>query len=161
MGTSALPGAPQGSARSDGTAAGVVGAFGSLSAPSLPMTYGNASSPPGVNSYTFINTVAPGLLFSLGSHWTLDYTPSRLPLFRFRFPRHHGPNGDAQMAAHDLRDWTLDLSQSYVDTTQPLVETGETAQEAYTTALNAAWQMNDKMALQLGLNQDFRFIRGT
>jgi hypothetical protein len=56
------------------------------------------------------------------------------------------------------RDWTMYLSQSYIDTTQPLVETGtQVEQQAYATAFNAAWQMGSKTTLQLGLNQNFRF----
>jgi hypothetical protein len=125
------------------------------------MTYGNAiEAQPGINSYTLVNTVAPGLLFRMGSHWTLDYTPSLSfysnPLFRNTTDQSVALNGTTTYG-----DWSLNLSQSYVDTTQPLVETGtQVEQVAYATALNADWQMSGKMSLQLGLNQNFRFLQG-
>ncbi len=124
-------------------------------------TYGNGiEAQPGKNSTTVVNTVAPGLLFRMGSHWTLDYTPS---LSFYSNPLFHDTTDQSVllMGGTTYRDWSLNLSQSYVDTTQPLVETGtQIEQDSYATALNAAWQMNGKMSLQLGLNQDFNFIQG-
>ena len=58
-------------------------------------------------------------------------------------------------------DWVLGLSQSYLSTTEPIIETGrQTEQEAYATALSASYQMGSKMSLQLGLNQNFRDAEG-
>jgi hypothetical protein len=124
------------------------------------LTYGNGiQAQPGKNSTTAINTVAPGAFLKIGGHWSIDYTLSRAiysnPIFRDTTDHHVILTGVTTNG-----DWTLKLSQSYIDTTAPLVETGtQTEQEAYATALNAAWQMNDKMSLQLGLNQNFRFAQ--
>jgi len=99
------------------------------------------------------------VLLRLGNHWILDYTPSLAfysnPIFRDTT----GQNVDLY-GFTSYRDWTLTLAQGYLDTTQPLVETGTQVEEqAYSTALNATWQMNGKMSLQLGLNQNFRFTK--
>jgi hypothetical protein len=125
------------------------------------VTYGDGiEAQPGVNSTTFVNTVSPGVYFKLGSHWSLDYTPSLAfysnPIFRDTTDQKVILNGGTV-----YRDWTLYLTQSYIDTTQPLVETGtQVEQEAYATAFNAAWEMSSKTTLQLGLNQNFRFAEG-
>ena len=119
-------------------------------------TYGNGiEAQPGQNSTTVINTVAPGLLLRMGSHWTLDYTPS---LSFFSSPLFHDTTDQnvLLMGGTTYRDWSFSLSQSYVATAQPLVETGtQIEQEAYATALNAIWQMNGKLSLQLGLEPEF------
>jgi hypothetical protein len=157
MGTSALPGAPQGVYVPTGLPLESWGPLGVYPHLRYSLTYGNGiEASPGVNSTTAINTVAPGLLFTLGGHWILDYTPS---LSFYSNPLFHDTTDQMVMlrGSTTYRDWTLILSQGYVNSTQPLVETGtQVAQEAYTTAFYAAWQMNDKMALQLGLNQNFR-----
>jgi hypothetical protein len=124
------------------------------------MSYGNGiQAQPGVNSTTLINTVSPGLLLKMGSHWSLDYTPS-LAFYSNPAFRDTTDQSVQLMGGTTYRDWSLSLSQSYLATTQPLVETGtQIEQDAYATALNADWQMGSKMSLQLGLNQNFRFIQ--
>jgi len=122
-------------------------------------SYGNGlEAQPGKNSTTAINAVAPGVLFRLGNHWTLDYTPS-LAFYSNPTFRNTTDQSAALYGFTTYRNWTLNLAQSYLDTTQPLVETGtQVEQVLYGTALSAIWQMNGKMSLQLGVNQNFRFI---
>jgi hypothetical protein len=56
-------------------------------------------------------------------------------------------------------DWSFGLSQGYATSTQPLYETGApTSYETYSTALNAAYRINSKTALELGLSQSFQFV---
>jgi hypothetical protein len=124
-------------------------------------SYGNGiEARPGLNSTTVVNSIAPGLFLKLGDHWSIDYTPSldfySNPIFRDTTDQSVVLNGVTTNG-----DWALKLSQSYLDTTQPLVETGtQIEQQAYLTALNAAWQMNGDLSLQLGLNQNFRLGTG-
>jgi hypothetical protein len=41
------------------------------------LSYGNGlQSSPGQPHNTIANQVSPGILFDLGEHWTLDYTPT-------------------------------------------------------------------------------------
>ena len=113
---------------------------------------------PGQNFTTVINEVRPGLLFELGRHWTLDYTPA----LRFYSNRHFRDTTDHSVVlkgATAYKDWTLGLSQGYAATSEPLIETGaQTDQESYSTAANAAYHVSTKTSLELGLNQDFRFV---
>jgi len=120
-------------------------------------TYGNGlQAQPGANSSTAISTVTPDVLIKMGNYWSLDYSPSLAfysnPIFQNTVNQRVTLKGGTTYG-----DWTLSLLQSYVDTTDPLVETGtQVDQVAYATALNAAWQMNGHLSLQLGLNQNFR-----
>jgi len=123
--------------------------------------YGNGiEARPGQQSQTAINTIAPGFLLDLGNHWSIDYSPS---FDYYSNPVFKNTTDESVLlrGAWSNEDWVLGLSQSYVSTTQPLVETGtQTEQEAYATALNASYQMGSKLSLQLGLNQNFRYSTG-
>jgi hypothetical protein len=51
------------------------------------------------------------------------------------------------------------LSQGYSSSSQPLVETGgQTDQENYSTSISAGYQMSSAISLELGVNQNFRFV---
>jgi predicted porin len=55
-------------------------------------------------------------------------------------------------------DWVLGLSQSYVSSDQPLIETGgQTAQETYSTAITASYRFGRAMSVDLAVNQNFTF----
>jgi hypothetical protein len=162
MGTSALSGAP--SPFGPVTVGPGIPLWGPIDIhPHLLYTflYGNGiEAQPGHQSKTVINTVAPGFLLDLGTHWSIDYTPSfsfySNPAFKNTTDEFVTLRGD-----WTYEDWVLGLSQSYVQTTQPLIETGtQTEEEAYATMLNASYQMGSKLSLQLGLNQNFRDAGG-
>jgi hypothetical protein len=163
MGTSAVAGSPSSSGINVPTGPGLV-EWGPLHVyPHLrySVTYGNGiEAAPGTNSTTWINTVTPGVLLTIGTHWSLDYSPSLAfysnPAFRDTTDQNAMLRGGTTYG-----DWTLNLSQAYVDTTQPLVETGtQVEQVAYATAINANLQMNDRASLQLAVSQNFRFAQG-
>jgi hypothetical protein len=127
---------------------------------SYSVTYGNGLQPePGLNSTTVINRIGADLLIKIGHNWAIDYSPSEAfysnPLFRDTTDQRVVLKGGATNS-----NWILDFSQSYIDTTQPLVETGtQVEQVAYLTALNADCQLNSHLSLQLGLNQNIRFAQ--
>jgi hypothetical protein len=114
----------------------------------------------GQQSRTAVNKIAPRLLFELGMNWSLDYNPT---LSYYSNPQFKN-NMDQSVSLHgnwSNEDWSFGVSQTYVSSTQPLVETGtQTAQEAYVTSLNASHQMSGKLSLQLGLDQSFRNAQG-
>lgn len=113
---------------------------------------------PGEQFKTAINEIYPGVLFDLGDHWHLDYTPS-LSLYSSSQFRNTFNNSVLFHGATAYQDWTFSLSQTYATSSQPLAETAsQTDQTIYTTAINAAWHMSSKMSLELGLNQHFRFV---
>ncbi len=124
-------------------------------------TYGNGleSAQSGENTKMVIQMLSPGVLLGLGDHWTLDYNPL---ISFYSSSLYHDTVGESVLL-HGVAtngDWILGLAQSYVLSTQPLVETGaQTAEEGYATALTAAAQLNDKWSLQMGLNQNFRFAQ--
>ena len=52
-------------------------------------------------------------------------------------------------------DWVLSLTQSYISSSTPLVETGtQTDQQSWLTALNASYRFNSKMTMDLTLDQN-------
>jgi hypothetical protein len=122
------------------------------------LTYGNGfQTQPGSNSASLVNTVAPGVLFKLGEHWTLDYTPTL----------HFYTSGNLQDTTDEevmlrggttYENWKLSLSQSYIDTTQPIIETGtQIEQSAYSTTFVAIRELGSKMSLESVLDQTFRY----
>jgi hypothetical protein len=120
--------------------------------------YGNGiQASAGHPSTTAIYNVSPGLLLGLGSHWTVDYTPTwsfySNQQFRNTFDQNVSANG-----GYAYGDWVLGLSQSYASTDQPLIETGgQTSQESYSTALTASYRFGRAMSVDLGVNQNFTF----
>jgi len=102
---------------------------------------------------TTIQEFSPGLLFDIGDHWRLDYTPT------WRF---YSDSQFRNTLDHNVRltggikyeDWFFGLSQTYSASSAPLVETGtQTDQESFLTALNASYQFNSKMSLDAAINQ--------
>jgi len=160
MGTSAVAGSlfNLGDYLTQGPALAAWGPFRFYPQLSYSFTYGNGlQAQPGLNSTTAINTFGADLLVRIGDRWTVDYSPTESiysnPNFRNTFNQSAALKG-----VTSYRDWTFNFSQSFVDSTYPLVETGtQVEQVAYVTAFNAAWQMNGQLSLQLGLNQNFRF----
>ncbi len=123
---------------------------------SYRVLYGDGiQSTPGQQKTTVVQEISPGLLFELGRHWTLDYTPTwRLySSDQFRDGLDHNVILTGGTA---YEDWILGVSQSYAATSAPLIETGtQTDQEIYATALTASYRFNSKMSVDLAVNQNF------
>jgi len=127
---------------------------------SYTFTDGNGiQSEPGEQAVTVVNTVTPGVLLNVGQHWSIDYSPS----FTFYSNPEFKNAVDETVFLRGFwayEDWTLSLSQGYVSSSDPLVETGtQTTQEGYATAISASHQMNDNLSLDLGVNQNFRLAQ--
>jgi hypothetical protein len=123
------------------------------------LSYGNnLRSAPGQGSDSLINTVSPGIFIGLGSHWSVDYTPT------LRFYSTKNLDNALDHVVHfgggtTYQDWAFALSQDYSMTSQPLIETGgQTDQELFGTSLSAVHALSSKMSLDLGINQVFRFV---
>jgi hypothetical protein len=123
------------------------------------LSYGNGlQSSPGQKTDTLINTISPGILIRVGTHWTLDYTPS-LRFYSDSRMKDETDHAVSLVGTTTYQDWTFGLSQGYASTSEPLIETGsQTDQESYNTGLTANYRFGSQMSLDLGLNQSFRFV---
>jgi hypothetical protein len=111
---------------------------------------------PGDPESTLINTFSPGILFVIGDHWTLDYTPSWQWYSNDKFQNTLSHNV-ALNGWTTYEDWIFGLSQAYRLFTAPVVQTGtQTEQESFDTALTAAYRFNSKVSADFSLNQYFQ-----
>ncbi|HEY1793814.1 MAG TPA: outer membrane beta-barrel protein [Opitutaceae bacterium] len=123
--------------------------------------YGNGIQPqPGFQATTGVSTFAPGILVDMGTHWTLDYTPTwnwySNHVFTDSVDQEAALNGGAQ-----LSDWVLQAGQSFTTSHNPLVETGmQTEEKDYLTTFDAQHQVAPGLLLDLGLDQDVRLAAG-
>jgi hypothetical protein len=103
---------------------------------------------------SIIQEISPGLLVNLGSHWAVDYTPT----WRFYSSKQFRDTVDHSVmltGGTTYNDWVLGLSQSYLSSSTPLVETGtQTDQKSWLTGIRAAYRFNSKMTLDLAVNQN-------
>jgi hypothetical protein len=126
---------------------------------SYSFLYGTGiQSSPGNQQASVVQTVSPNFLFVIGSHWTLDYTPSWAFYSSREFK--NTLNHTAVLSwGTSYEDWVLGFSQSYNRSDTPSIETGaQTEQESYSTAINASYQFNTKISLDMGLSQNFNNI---
>ena len=122
-------------------------------------SYGNGvQSSPGQQQNTIVQQLSPGVLFNLGDHWTLDYTPT---LFFY------SSSSFRNTVDHNLQlgwgtaygSWFFSGSQGFSFSSDPNIETAaQTSRQNYSTALNAAYQFNNKMSLDIGLSQNFSYV---
>jgi hypothetical protein len=62
----------------------------------------------------------------------------------------------------EYRDWLFGLSQGFGISSEPLVETAsQTEEETWSTSLSASRALSSKVAVDLGLSQDLRFVNGS
>lgn len=122
-------------------------------------SYGNGiQSSPGQQQDTIVQQLSPGILFNLGDHWVLDYTPT---LFFYSSSSFQNTVDHSVQLGWGTAygDWFFNGSQGFSLTSDPNIETAsQTSQQNYSTALNAAYQFNDKLSLDIGLTQNFSYI---
>jgi hypothetical protein len=123
---------------------------------SYSMSYADGLlSTPGHPESSIINQFSPGMLFMIGSHWTLDYTPS----WQWYANKNFNDTLSHSVALTGwtaYEDWTIGLSQTYARSSSTLVQTGtQTEQESFGTSLSSSYRVNSKVSIDLGLNQDF------
>ncbi len=113
---------------------------------------------PGQQSRTTIQAFSPGVLFSLGTHWTLDYTPTQTyysdPVFKDTLDHTVRLAG-----ATTSEDWIFQFSQDYTSSSSPLIETGQqTREKSFGTALSGSDHFNSLMTLDSTLTQQVRLL---
>jgi Putative beta-barrel porin 2 len=124
------------------------------------LSYGNGiQSAPGQPHNTLVNQLSPGIMINLGDHWTLDYTPTLIYYSSSSFQDALNQSVKLNWGSAFGNDWFFTGSQSYTDTSDPEIETGtQTDQENFLTTLNASYLFNEKMSLDMSLNQDLNYI---
>ena len=122
-------------------------------------SYGNGIQPePGHQTVTAIHEFSPGLALQLGSHWTLDYTPT-LRYYSSKQFRNTVDHSVALTGGTTYEDWLLAFSQSYASASEPLIETGaQTDTDTYSTGLNAVGHLSSAVSLELSLSQVFEYV---
>jgi Putative beta-barrel porin 2 len=109
---------------------------------------------------TVIQSFAPGVLFVLSPHWTLDYTPTFTFYSDKDFKDTVGQSITLTGGA-TYNEWVFGLSQNFNYSSSPQVQTGtQTSQYTYATALTASYPLNSKMSVDLGLDQNLSFPTG-
>ncbi len=124
------------------------------------ISYGNGiQSAAGQPHNTLVNQLSPGILINLGDHWTLDYTPTLIYYSSSSFQDVLNQSVKLSFGSAFGNDWFFSGSQGYTDTSNPQIETGtQTDQENFATILNASYLFNEKMSLDMSLNQDLNYI---
>ncbi len=123
--------------------------------------YGNGIlAAPGDQQSTLIQELSPGLLFDLGPHWVVDYTPT----IRFYSSSQFRDGVDQAVSlagGFALDKWQFGVSHSTQFTTLPMAGTGaETEQTAHVTDLNATRQLTQRMSTTLDVNQQILLVSG-
>jgi hypothetical protein len=129
--------------------------------PSISYSFSYATgvqSSPGTNAATITQTVTPNFLFGIGSHWTLDYSPSWT--FYSSSQLQDSLNQSASLSwATSYEDWVLGFSQGYSFSDTPMTQTGaQTEQQSISTSLNASYQFNEKMSLSMEVGQSISLV---
>jgi hypothetical protein len=125
------------------------------------LMYGNGiQSTPGDQQETIIQEFSPGILMDLGSHWSLDYTPTFMFYSSDKFQ--DSVNHSIALTGDLLYEaWKFGLNHSTEITSAPMAETGEqTDQTTHSTTLSASRALNSQMSLDLGLNQTINLVSG-
>jgi hypothetical protein len=113
---------------------------------------------PGNPTTTLIDTFAPGIAVEIGSNWTADYTASWdvYSNHEFRDTLGHSVN---VMGTSSFENWTMQLTQAYRYSSQPLVETGaQTTEQDYNTALDLSHELGRQFLTETILNQNLRYV---
>jgi hypothetical protein len=123
--------------------------------------YGNGlQATAGNQQASAIHELAPGLLFNIGSHWSLDYTPT-LRFYSNKKFRDTVDHALALTGGLQYADWVFGFSHSSQFTTTPLAETGsQTEQATHATGLTASHAFTGKISADFGLNQQINLVTG-
>jgi hypothetical protein len=123
--------------------------------------YGDGIQPePGFQATTAVNTLSPGISGLVGDHWTFDYTPTWNWYSNHVF--HDSVDQSAAVTGSlKVGDDPLQVAQTYVQSHNPLVETGmQTEERDYVTSLEMQHDFNSVLLLDANADQALRFANG-
>jgi hypothetical protein len=106
---------------------------------------------------TLIDTFAPGITVEIGPQWTIDYTANWDVYSNSAFKNTLG-HSVSIVGMSTLDDWTVKLTQGYVYSSEPLVETAvQTTEQDYKTAIDISRELGRQFLTETVLNQDLRY----
>jgi hypothetical protein len=112
---------------------------------------------PGSATNTTIQTLSPGILLELGTHWTLDYQASWnvYSSRQFKDTLDHILNLFGSTA---YENWSFNFAQGFSRSSQPLIETGrQTQQDQYSTGVVVRDQITRQVMLETIANQSLLY----
>jgi hypothetical protein len=112
---------------------------------------------PGNPITTGAHTLTPGLRLNLGNYVGLYYIP-QLTYYTTDLLEDQVSHSAGMQTGAALNRWRLGLSQRYLQTSSPLIETGEqVSRTSYQTGVSAAHPLSSAMSVQLSAAQNFTF----
>jgi hypothetical protein len=122
---------------------------------SYGVTYANGiQSSPGNPQSTTVQSLSPGVTLIIGTHWTLDYTPS-LTFYSDTNLNDSVTHSVSLSGGVTYNDWVFSLSQGFSASSDPNVQTGaQTDQKSYSTSFSASYSFNDKVSLDSSISQN-------
>lgn len=120
--------------------------------------YGNGiQSNPGNQANTSVNSVSLGVLLNVGTHWTIDYTPTQTyysdPAFKDTLD-----HSVRILGATTYDNWSFQFAQSFTSSDTPLIETGQqTSEDDYATNATVGYHFNDRFQLDTNLSYVARY----
>jgi hypothetical protein len=107
---------------------------------------------------TAVHTVSPGLLLAVGSHLTLDYTPT-WTIYSSRQFRDSLDHNAMLLWGNAYENWIFGVSQSYVSDSPELIETAQqTKEQTYATQLSASHSLSRNTSMELNVSQTIRDV---
>jgi hypothetical protein len=118
------------------------------------LSYGSGiESAPGTQNSSLVQEVTPGVLLNIGTHWTIDYSPT-YTIYSSTNLMDNWSQGVQLNGGASIDDWTFRLHQGYTYSTSPLVETAaQTTTESYNTEFSLSYSFNTAMSTDLNLTQ--------
>jgi len=128
---------------------------------SYGLTYANGiQSSPGNPQASLVQSLSPGVLLNLTTHWNLDYTPT-LVFYSDKNLQDSVSHSVSLTGGTTYNDWVFSLSQGFSASSSPNVQTGaQTDQRSYSTSFGASYSFNDRLSLDSGVSQSISDISG-
>ncbi len=115
---------------------------------------------PGHPQSSVINEITPGLLLAIGTHWSVDYSPSWTVYSNEHFQNSLGQSLRLSGGA-SYRDWLFTLNHSYQASSTTQTETAQqTDEEVHDTKITANYQFNSSFSIELEAAQNIRLASG-
>jgi hypothetical protein len=113
-------------------------------------------SQPGQQSNPYVETAALSLIFTLGNHWILEYSPSYTMYSGASFENTLA-NSLVLSGQTTYEGWGLSLAQTYSSSSTPLIETGvQTTEDDYGTTVGASYQLGSQLSVQMSASQNIQ-----